>query len=235
MLDAKNVSSGYEKMMIVKNIDIHVCDEEIVVIIGPNGSGKSTLMKTLFGILKPVEGEILFNGTDIAGMRPDQIVEKGIGYVPQLDNAFPSLTVQENLEMGAYTVDDSDEMLEEVFEIFPDLKSKRDTKALNLSGGQRQMVAVGRALMTDPSLLLLDEPTAGLSPVLVTDILDRIKQIREKGTSILLVEQNAKNSLEICDRGCVLVMGKKAFEGTGDEILDHKEIGRLYLGRRTAS
>jgi ABC-type branched-subunit amino acid transport system ATPase component len=235
MLDAKNVSSGYEKMMIVKNVDIHVCDEEIVVIIGPNGSGKSTLMKTLFGILKPVEGEILFNGTDIAGMRPDQIVEKGIGYVPQLDNAFPSLTVQENLEMGAYTVDDSDEMLEEVFEIFPDLKSKRDTKALNLSGGQRQMVAVGRALMTDPSLLLLDEPTAGLSPVLVTDILDRIKQIREKGTSILLVEQNAKNSLEICDRGCVLVMGKKAFEGTGDEILDHKEIGRLYLGRRTAS
>ncbi len=235
MLDAKNVSSGYEKMMIVKNIDIHVCDEEIVVILGPNGSGKSTLMKTLFGILKPVEGEILFNGTDIAGMRPDQIVEKGIGYVPQLDNAFPSLTVQENLEMGAYTVDDSDEMLEEVFEIFPDLKSKRDTKALNLSGGQRQMVAVGRALMTDPSLLLLDEPTAGLSPVLVTDILDRIKQIREKGTSILLVEQNAKNSLEICDRGCVLVMGKKAFEGTGDEILDHKEIGRLYLGRRTAS
>lgn len=235
MLDAKNVSSGYEKMMIVKNVDIHVCDEEIVVIIGPNGSGKSTLMKTLFGILKPVEGEILFNGTDIAGLRPDQIVEKGIGYVPQLDNAFPSLTVQENLEMGAYTVDDSDEMLEEVFEIFPDLKSKRDTKALNLSGGQRQMVAVGRALMTDPSLLLLDEPTAGLSPVLVTDILDRIKQIREKGTSILLVEQNAKNSLEICDRGCVLVMGKKAFEGTGDEILDHKEIGRLYLGRRTAS
>ncbi len=233
MLKANNISSGYDKMIIVKNVDIEVERDEILVIIGPNGSGKSTLLKTIFGILNPVEGSITFDGKDITGMSPHRVVREGMGYVPQLENAFPSLTVQENLEMGAYTVDDSEDMLEEVFNIFPDLKEKRDVKAINLSGGQRQMVAVGRAMMTDPKLLLLDEPTAGLSPVLVKDILKRIEKIRETGTSILLVEQNAKNSLAICDRGCVLVMGKKAFDGTGDAILDHKEIGRLYLGKKT--
>lgn len=233
MLKASKISSGYDKMIIVKNVNIEVERDEILVIIGPNGSGKSTLLKTIFGILNPVEGSITFDGKDITGMSPHRIVREGMGYVPQLENAFPSLTVQENLEMGAYTVDDSEDMLEEVFNIFPDLKEKRDVKATNLSGGQRQMVAVGRAMMTDPKLLLLDEPTAGLSPVLVKDILKRIEKIRETGTSILLVEQNAKNSLAICDRGCVLVMGKKAFEGTGDAILDHKEIGRLYLGKKT--
>lgn len=231
MLQVSDVSSGYGKMIIVRGIDLVVEKDEIVVIIGPNGSGKSTLMKTIFGLIQPTKGEVLLEGRKISGLSPHRIVRQGINYVPQLDNVFPSLTVIENLEMGAYTLKDCDDRIERVMEIFPILKDKKDTKAINLSGGERQAVAVARGLMTDPKLLLLDEPTAGLSPALVSHIMAKIQEIRDNGTSVLLVEQNAKKSLAICDRAYVMVMGTKAYEGTGKEILDHERIGRLYLGR----
>ncbi len=230
LLQVESVSSGYGKMIIVRDVSIFLDNNEIVVMIGPNGSGKSTLLKTIFGILRPVAGDIRLDGESIVGVRPDKVVRRGLSYVPQLDNAFPSLTVRENLQMGAYTRDGYEDRLSEVLEIFPILKDKIDTKAVNLSGGERQALAVARALMTEPKVLLLDEPTAGLSPALVAETLETIKEIRDMGTSILLVEQNAKKSLSICDRGYVLAMGRKVFEGTGREILEHKDIGKLYLG-----
>jgi len=230
LLQVESVSSGYGKMIIVRDVSIFLDNNEIVVMIGPNGSGKSTLLKTIFGILRPVAGDIRLDGESIVGVRPDKVVRRGLSYVPQLDNAFPSLTVRENLQMGAYIRDGYEDRLSEVLEIFPILKDKIDTKAVNLSGGERQALAVARALMTEPKVLLLDEPTAGLSPALVAETLETIKEIRDMGTSILLVEQNAKKSLSICDRGYVLAMGRKVFEGTGREILEHKDIGKLYLG-----
>lgn len=233
LLDVMNVSSGYGKMTIVRGVDMAVRKDEIVVIIGPNGSGKSTLMKTIFGIIQPMKGEVVLDGKNISGLRPDRIVREGINYVPQLDNVFPSLTVTENLEMGAYTLKDCEDRLQTVMEIFPLLKEKKDAKAIRLSGGERQTVAVARGLMTDPKLLLLDEPTAGLSPALVSHIMAKIQEIRDNGTSVLLVEQNAKKSLAICDRAYVMVMGAKAYEGSGQEILDHEHIGRLYLGKES--
>jgi ABC-type branched-subunit amino acid transport system ATPase component len=235
LLEARGLSSGYGKLIVVREVDVGVDQGEIAVLIGPNGSGKSTLVKTIFGLICPVGGEVVFAGESITGMRPDRIVRKGLSYVPQLDNAFPSLTVTENLHMGAYTMDRFHDRIEDLLEIFPLLREKMDVKAINLSGGERQTLALARAMMTEPKLMLLDEPTAGLSPALVTDTLERIKQIRERGTSILLVEQNAKKSLAICDRGYVMVMGRKAFEGTGKEILEHKDIGRLYLGKEVKS
>ena len=230
LLQVEGVSSGYGKMIIVRDVSIFLDNNEIVVMIGPNGSGKSTLLKTIFGILRPAAGDIKLDGESIVGVRPDKVVRRGLSYVPQLDNAFPSLTVRENLQMGAYIRDGYEDRLSEVLEIFPILKDKIDTKAVSLSGGERQALAVARALMTEPKVLLLDEPTAGLSPALVAETLETIKGIRDMGTSILLVEQNAKKSLSICDRGYVLAMGRKVFEGTGREILEHKDIGKLYLG-----
>ena len=230
LLQVEGVSSGYGKMIIVRDVSIFLDNNEIVVMIGPNGSGKSTLLKTIFGILRPVAGDIRLDGESIVGVRPDKVVRRGLSYVPQLDNAFPSLTVRENLQMGAYIRDGYEDRLSEVLEIFPILKDKIDTKAVSLSGGERQALAVARALMTEPKVLLLDEPTAGLSPALVSETLETIKGIRDMGTSILLVEQNAKKSLSICDRGYVMAMGRKVFEGTGREILEHKDIGKLYLG-----
>ena len=231
LLEVNNLSSGYGKMVIVRGVDIAVQKDEIVVMIGPNGSGKSTLMKTIFGIIQPMKGDVTLDDKKISGMRPDRIVREGINYVPQLSNVFPSLTVTENLEIGAYTLKDYEDRLQRVMEMFPLLKDRANAKAIKLSGGERQAVAVARGLMTDPKLLLLDEPTAGLSPSLVSDIMTKIQEIRAQGTSVLLVEQNAKKSLAICDRAYVMVMGTKAFEGTGQEILDHEHIGRLYLGK----
>ncbi|MFQ6055048.1 MAG: ABC transporter ATP-binding protein [Methanosarcinales archaeon] len=230
ILDVEGVVSGYGKMMIVHDVSIKVHETEIVVLIGPNGSGKSTLIKTIFGLLKPTKGKIIFRGMDITGFKPYEIVRKGIGYVPQLDNVFPTLTVNENLEMGGYIYKNIDKR--EVFKIFPILKEKKDEIARNLSGGERQMLAIARALMTNPKLLLLDEPSAGLAPKLVDRLMEKIMAIRERGSSILLIEQNAKKALQISDRGYVMAMGKKVFEGTANDILDHKEIGKLYLGKK---
>ena len=234
LLKTEEVVSGYGKMMVVQGISIHIDKEEIVVIIGPNGSGKSTFIKTVFGLIRPTKGKILFEDTDITGLRSDKIMRMGVGYVPQLDNIFPVLTVRENLEMGIYSKKDTDleEAIGETLDLFPMLKDRGKDKARNLSGGQRQMLAVARALVAKPKLLLLDEPSSSLAPNLVEKVLERVVEIRDLGTSILLVEQNARRALQVSNRGYVMVMGKKAYEGAAQEILDHKEIGRLYLGRK---
>lgn len=231
VLEVDNIKAGYGDTEILHGVSCRVEEGEIVSIIGPNGAGKSTLMKAILGLLKPSEGRIIFNGRDITGKDPDQIVKEGICYVPQSDNVFPSLTVDENLEMGAFIrKDDYKKRMDEIYQIFPDLKEKRKTKARKLSGGQRQMVAIGRALMLDPKLLLLDEPSAGLAPKLIQMIFDKIIKINQTGISILMVEQNAKKALEVSHRGYVLAMGRNRFEDTGEALLNNEEIGKLYLG-----
>lgn len=231
VLEVDNIKAGYGDTEILHGVSCRVGEGEIVSIIGPNGAGKSTLMKAILGLLKPSEGRIIFNGRDITGKDPDQIVKEGICYVPQSDNVFPSLTVDENLEMGAFIrKDDYKKRMDEIYQIFPDLKEKRKTKARKLSGGQRQMVAIGRALMLDPKLLLLDEPSAGLAPKLIQMIFDKIIKINQTGISILMVEQNARKALGVSHRGYVLAMGRNRFEDTGEALLNNEEIGKLYLG-----
>ncbi|MCD6257111.1 ABC transporter ATP-binding protein [Candidatus Aerophobetes bacterium] len=231
VLEVDNIKAGYGDTEILHGVSCRVEEGEIVSIIGPNGAGKSTLMKAILGLLKLSEGRIIFNGRDITGKDPDQIVKEGICYVPQSDNVFPSLTVDENLEMGAFIrKDDYKKRMDEIYQIFPDLKEKRKAKARKLSGGQRQMVAIGRALMLDPKLLLLDEPSAGLAPKLIQMIFDKIIKINQTGISILMVEQNARKALEVSHRGYVLAMGRNRFEDTGEALLNNEEIGKLYLG-----
>jgi len=232
--ETEEVVSGYGKMMVVQGVSMHIGSKEIVTIIGPNGSGKSTFIKTAFGLIKPTKGRILFEDTEISGLRPDKIMRKGVGYVPQIGNIFPMLTVKENLEMGVYSKKEIDleEIITETLDIFPMLKDRMKDRAGNLSGGERQMLAVGRAFIAKPKLLLLDEPSSSLAPNMVDRVLERVAEIRNLGTSILLVEQNARKALQVSDRGYVMVMGRKAHEGTAQEILNHKEISRLYLGRK---
>ncbi len=229
MLSVENVVSGYGETTVVNEVSINVAPGQIVVIIGPNGCGKSTLLKTIFGLVKPGSGKISLNGEDITGIKPFELVRKGMGFVPQTENVFATLSVMENLEMGGYTMDILD--LEEIFEMFPVLEEKKKQRASSLSGGERQMLAMARALMTRPKLLLLDEPSAGLAPKMVEVLMEKIKELREDDSSVLLIEQNAKSALRIADMGYIMVMGKKVFEGKPNEILDHKEIGRLYLGK----
>lgn len=210
---------------------MEVREEEIVSIIGPNGSGKSTLMKTIFGLLTPTKGRVTLNGEDISGLKPNQIVRKQMSYVPQSSNIFPSLTVYENLNMGAFIrEDDYSDRIQEIFQIFPKLKEYRRQYAGKLSGGEQQMVAMGRALMLEPTILLLDEPSAALAPNLVDMILKKVEGINETGVALLIVEQNAKDALEISDRGCVLAMGRKEYEDTAKGLLENEEVGELYLG-----
>jgi ABC-type branched-subunit amino acid transport system ATPase component len=231
VLEAKNLISGYGEMDILHGVSIELGDKEIVSIIGPNGAGKSTLLKTIFGILTPREGVVELHGEKVTGLSPDKIVRRGMSYVPQLDNVFPSLTIQENLEMGAFIrTDDYRDKLHEVYDLFPLLKERRNQKVGSLSGGQRQMVAMGRALMLDPKVLLLDEPSASLAPLLVGMIFEKIMDINKTGVTILIVEQNARETLKISDRGYVLAMGRKVFEDTGKAILANEELGKLYLG-----
>jgi ABC-type branched-subunit amino acid transport system ATPase component len=231
LLKVKDVISGYGDMEVLHGVSVAVNEGEIISIIGPNGAGKSTLLKTIFGLLKPWKGEVQFNGERITGLEPDQIVRRGMCYVPQVDNVFPSLTVQENLEMGAFIrTDDFSDRMEKVYELFPILKERQKQRVGKMSGGERQMVAMGRALMLDPKLLLLDEPSAGLAPKLVEMIFERIIEINQTGVAIVMVEQNAKRSLELADHGYVLAEGQNRFEGTGKELLDNPDIGRLYLG-----
>lgn len=231
MLKVEELVTGYGKSEIVQGVTLEVADQSIVSLIGPNGAGKSTLMKAVFGLLDVWKGSVELDGKKLSGRSPEQIVRSGIGYVPQVDNVFPSLTVFENLQMGGYVVRDSlSGRTGEVFELFPVLKEKKRQKAGELSGGQRQMLAFGRALMTKPVLLLLDEPTAGLAPKVADEIMQTICDINEKGVALLIVEQNARKALEISDRGYVLATGRNRFEGTGKEILENEEIGNLYLG-----
>ena len=231
MLKLIDVVSGYTDVNILQGVSMEVDKNQIVTIIGPNGSGKSTLMKTIFGLVELRSGRILFDDSDISRLRTDKIVRKGIGYVPQERNVFPSLTVLENLEMGAFIRRDGfKEGLEEVFNIFPELKEKRAQKVGTMSGGEQKMVAAGRALMLMPTLLLLDEPSSGLSPKLRDVLFKKLVDINELGTSLMIVEQNARMALSVSHRGYVLEMGKKRFEGEGKVLLENEEVKKLYLG-----
>lgn len=231
VLEVNNLFAGYGESNILQGISVLLRAKEIVSIIGPNGAGKSTLLKAIFGILKPRTGVVTLNGEIISGLKPHDIVCKGMSYVPQVDNVFPPLTIQENLEMGAFTrIGDYRDRIQEVYEFFPILRERKNHIVGNLSGGQRQMVAIGTALMLDPKILLLDEPTASLAPSLVEMIFGKIIEINRSGIAIMMVEQNARQVLRFADRGYVLVMGKKRFEETGAELLKNTDIGKLFLG-----
>jgi len=231
LLAIDDLDAGYGDLQILDSVDLAVDDGEYVTIVGPNGAGKSTVMRSIFGLTTYMGGSIRFAGEEMSQLRPDEIIRKGIVYVPQNDNVFPSLSVRENLEMGAYVLDEvPEEQMERVFERFPILRERQEQTAGTMSGGQQQMVAMGRALMLDPDLLLLDEPSAGLAPDLVDDMFDRIDGINDDGTAILMVEQNAKEALPRCDRGYVLVQGQNRFEDAGDALLDNEEVRREFLG-----
>lgn len=232
LLAVESITAGYGDTEILRELSIHVAEREIVSIIGPNGAGKSTLMKTVFGLLHPRQGRIVFAGNDITHTAPYKIVLQGMCYVPQVANVFTTLTVEDNLEMGAFPLGKADlgEGKERVYAMFPKLRQRRRQLAGKMSGGERQMVAMGSALMLNPKLLLLDEPTAALSPKLVDEIFERIRDIRDTGIAILMVEQNARQSLEMADRGYVLANGQNRHEGSGRELLDDPNVGRLYLG-----
>ena len=231
ILSVKEVSSGYGEANILNKVNLRVEPGQIVSIIGPNGAGKSTLLKTIFGILKPNHGTVSLKGEEITGLRPDKIAQKGIGYVPQVSNVFPSLTIEENLEMGAFIRnDDFSQRLAEIYTLFPVLEERKKQKAGHLSGGQRQMVAMGRALMVDPQVLLLDEPSAGLAPVLVGSIFEKIIEINATGVSMIIVEQNAREALGMAHHGYVLAMGKNVLDDKGEALLKNENVGRLYLG-----
>ncbi|MCW4153001.1 ABC transporter ATP-binding protein [Halomonas sp. 18H] len=231
LLDARDVYGGYGGMNILNGVDMAIEATEVGVIVGPNGAGKSTMLKAIFGLLSVNQGEILLNGETIHNLPPNKLVQRGMGFVPQEHNVFPSMTVQENLEMGAYLKPDNiKRMLERVYEFFPPLKEKRHQPAGELSGGQRQMVAMGRALMPEPDLLLLDEPTAGLSPLYMNEIFERVKEVNAAGVGILMVEQNAKQALAIADKGFVLAAGQNRFTDTGAALLADPDVAKSFLG-----
>jgi ABC-type branched-subunit amino acid transport system ATPase component len=230
-LRLENVISGYGTMEVLHDISIEVPEGRIVTVLGPNGAGKTTLLRTVFGVINPWKGRVIYGEQDLSGLSPERIALLGICYVPQEQNIFPSLTVQENLEMGAFIrTDDWRPRMEEVFTLFPDLTDRRKSRAGELSGGMRQMLAIGRALMLNPRLLLLDEPSTGLAPFLVDNIFDRIRTLNRQGVTILLVEQNAQ-ALRNADRAYILEGGEKKAEGNAEQLMRDKEIGRHYLGR----
>ena len=233
LLETDGVVAGYGETVILHGVSIVVNDGEIVTIIGPNGCGKSTLMKTLAGLVKARSGKVRFRGEDISGAPPERVVGKGLCYVPQAANIFASLSIRENLEMGAFLrQDDYRGRINDMFDLFPDLARDAKRKAHTLSGGQRQMLAIARALMLDPALLLLDEPSAGLSPAMVNLVFERIAGINATGVAMLLVEHNAREALRMSGRGYVLAGGENRLEDTGPELLNNPEISRLYLGGR---
>jgi len=219
ILKTEDITVGYTEVDILHDVHIKVRSGEIVSVIGPNGAGKSTLLKTIFGILKPRHGNVTFKDEDITGLKPDRVVRKGISYVPQVDNVFPSLTIQENMEMGAFIRrDDYSQRLDEVYDLFPVLRERKKQKVGQLSGGQR------------PQVLLLDEPSAGLAPVLVSMIFEKIKEINATGVAMIIVEQNAREALKMAHHGYVLAMGRNVLNDKGEALLANEEVGRLYLG-----
>jgi branched-chain amino acid transport system ATP-binding protein len=230
-LNASGMTGGYGGADIIVDCNLQVSRGEVAVVVGPNGAGKSTAMKAVFGMLRLRRGRVELDGVDITALAPQDRVAVGMAFVPQTNNVFVSLTVEENLEMGAFIRrDDIRPTLEQVYDLFPVLREKRRQPAGELSGGQRQQVAVGRALMTRPSLLMLDEPTAGVSPIVMDDLFDRIIEVARTGIAVLMVEQNAKQALEIADRGFVLVQGSNRHTGSGAELLANPEVRRSFLG-----
>ncbi|MHA2501480.1 MAG: ABC transporter ATP-binding protein [Candidatus Kariarchaeaceae archaeon] len=241
VLEVKNLYGGYGKSEILHGINLHVAKNEIVCIIGPNGSGKSTAIKVIYGLATYHSGEISFKHSksneiiDITRLKANDLVPLGIAYVPQRDNVFPALTIQENLEMGAFTLpnDELDEALNNVYEAYPILEERRDYKAKTLSGGQRQLLALGRALIIDPELIILDEPSAALQPSLVLEIMERIRRLRDEfDKTVLIVEQNTKSALAITDRGYILAAGQLVHTDTGDNLLHHTDLGAYYMGSK---
>ena len=230
-LHAKNMVGGYGETTILNNCSINVKQGEIGVIVGPNGAGKSTAMKAIFGMLDLRQGNVFFDGEDITYLSPQDRVKKGMGFVPQTNNVFTSMTVLENLEIGGFTnLDKIKSNIKEIFNLFPILEEKQKQIVGELSGGQRQQVAVGRALMTNPKLLMLDEPTAGVSPIVVKELFEKIINIARAGIAILMVEQNAKQALEISDNGFVLVQGENKFTDKGITLLENREVRKAFLG-----
>ena len=226
-----NLTAGYGGVDIIKNITLEVKQGEIAVIVGPNGAGKSTAMKALLGMLKLTDGLVSFAEDDISNMLPQDRVNLGIAFVPQTNNVFTGMSVKENLEMGGFIrTDDIHHTIEDIYNLFPVLKEKRNQNAGELSGGQRQQVAFGRALMTKPKILMLDEPTAGVSPIVMDELFSRIIEVGKTGVGILMVEQNAKQALSIADRGYVLVNGKNSREGSGQDLLNNPEVRKSFLG-----
>ncbi len=233
MLRLESVTAGYTDENIIHEVTLEVEEGEIVSIIGPNGSGKSTLMKSVFGLTRMRGGRIRFQGQDVTGKRPDELVRLGLAYVPQERNVFSSLTVKENLEMGGVSLaGEMEERLEGVLELFPRLAERLGQRAGTLSGGEQKMLAVGRAMVTRPSLLMLDEPSAALSPKVMGQLFAEIEEINRRGVTILMVEQNARRALAISDRGYILEMGRNRFQGPAKSLLDNPEVCSLYLGRR---
>ena len=230
-LVGNNLTAGYGGVDIIKNITLKVKQGEIAVIVGPNGAGKSTAMKALLGMLKLTDGSVSFAEDDISTMLPQDRVNLGIAFVPQTNNVFTGMSVEENLEMGGFIrTDDIHHTIEDIYNLFPILKEKRNQNAGELSGGQRQQVAFGRALMTKPKILMLDEPTAGVSPIVMDELFSRIIEVGKTGVGILMVEQNAKQALSIADRGYVLVNGKNSREGSGQDLLNNTEVRKSFLG-----
>jgi len=233
LLELRAVEAGYGSIQILHGVSLHVDTGEVVAVIGPNGAGKSTTFKVIMGFVTRLGGEIVFDGRTLMGQRPDRILGLGLGYVPQGRIVFSQMTVRENLEMGAYLLRDKRAIrasMERVFALFPRLGERRRQLAGSMSGGEQQMLAMGRALMMRPKMLLLDEPSLGLSPRLVDEVLDKTVEMAKDGLTVMLVEQNAARALEISDRGYVLELGRNRFEGSGRELLQNPEIRRLYLG-----
>jgi branched-chain amino acid transport system ATP-binding protein len=233
VIECNGIAAGYVKgLNILQGVDLIVNEKEIVSIIGPNGAGKSTLLKAIMGIINISGGRFYINGNEKTNTPTHEIVREGVGYVPQVENVFPSLTIEENLEIGSWTLKSNiKESISKIFQDFPMLKERRRDKAGNLSGGQRQILALARALTTSPEILLLDEPSAGLSPVAIKEVFEIIKNINSNGVAILLVEQNAKRALNFSDRGYVLDQGRNAYQGNGQELLNDPRVVDLYLGK----
>ncbi len=232
VVEVDQLTCGYGETQVLTDVDLYADKQEIVTIIGPNGAGKSTLLKAVMGYLFPTDGQIRFQGQDVSTLRPDQRVVQGIAYVPQLDNVFPALTVEENLRMGGYTLSKGTlkRRMEAQYDGFPRLAERRKQRVKTMSGGERQMLAMARALMTEPDLLMLDEPSAALSPQMADEVFQKVQSINAQGRTILIVEQEAQHSLEISDRGYVLADGRNAFDGKARDILNDEKIREAYLG-----
>ncbi|WP_396612741.1 ABC transporter ATP-binding protein [Haloferax sp. S1W] len=236
LLEISNLDAGYGDLQVLFGVDLHVTEGEYVAIVGPNGAGKSTVMKAVVGLATHMGGQIRLNGEDITGLEPQTRIERGLGYVPQTENIFPTLTVEENLKIGGYLLGGlPNDRQEAVIEQFPILADRLDQRAGNLSGGQQQMLAMARALIPDPPVLLLDEPSAGLAPDLVDTVFDHIDAVNDRGVTVVIVEQNAKTALRRCDRGYVLTQGENRYTDEGDVLLNDPEVRRQFLGGSDSS